>query len=483
MSQKTVTRSETRLGFVGLAALVFGMMVGAGIFNIPHNMAVSAGPAATAAAWLVTAAGMLLLVSVFKTLSVRQPELNAGLYLYARQGFGAFAGYMTAWGYWLCTAFANVAYAVMLNDTLGALFPPLLDHGWPTLLFGSALIWFIFFFVITGLRTASLFNTVISIVKIACILLIIILLCVHFRLDTLLSPPSSLLPPHSFPDQVKDTMLVTLWCFIGIEGAVMMSGRARRSKDVGKAGVAGFFSAWILYVLVSLLCFGVMTRARLAGLPDPSVAYVLQATCGSWAYWLVIASVAISLGGGWVAWSLVTAEVPYTAARCGLFPRRFTRINRHGIPAFGLFVSSIIMELFLIIVMFSEHLYLTALSVTGMMILPAYLLTSLYLLKSTLKTRNSPLTREESCSKSSRLLHNRSSLLTPHSSLLVPFLSTLFCAWMIYAGGIGLFLRTSVYYLCGLPLLWKARREQSRPFLTRRELAATLLLLATAIFS
>lgn len=479
MSQKTVTRSETRLGFVGLAALVFGMMVGAGIFNIPQNMALSAGPLATAAAWIITAAGMLLLVSVFRTLSIRQPELNAGLYLYARQGFGAFAGYLTAWGYWLCTAFANVAYAVMLNDTLGALFPPLLDHGWQTLIFGSMLIWFIFFFVITGLRTAALFNTVISIVKIACIFLIIILLCAHFRLDTLTSSilnPQSSIGNADFGTQVKDTMLVTLWCFIGIEGAVMMSGRARSNKDVGKAGVAGFFSAWILYVLVSLLCFGVMTRARLAGLPDPSVAYVLKSTCGQWAYWLVIASVTISLGGGWVAWSLVTAEVPYTAARCGLFPRRFALINRHGIPAFGLFVSSIIMELFLIIVMFSEHLYLTALSVTGMMILPAYLLTSLYLLKSTLKTRRSILSPEGACGSDSTLLQKR-------SSLIVPLLSTIFCAWMIYAGGIDLFLRTSVYYLAGLPFLFKARREQHRPFLSRRELAATILLASIAIFS
>lgn len=436
MSNNLKDTPEIRLGFTGLSALVFSMMVGAGIFNIPQNMAIAAGPKAVIVSWLITAAGMLLLVATFKILSDRHPELNAGMYLYARKGFGPFAGFMTAWGYWLCTAFANVAYAVMLNDTVGSLIPPLLAHGWPTLLFGSALIWIIYFIVVSGLRTAKIVNTVMSSVKIGCILLIIALLFIHMRLDTFLDSFAATAQADGLPgmaSQIKDTMLVTLWCFIGIEGAVMMSGRARRNSDVGRAGVTGFFTAWLLYVLVSVLSFGVMARARLAGLHDPSVAYVLKETCGQWAYWLVIASVIISLGGGWVAWSLVCAEVPYTAARTGLFPKIFLRLNRHRIPAFGLLVSSVIMELFLIVVMFSDRLYLTALSITGMMILPAYLMTGMFLWKI------------------SRGNHR--------AGVLIGAGCTLFCAWMIYAGGLELFLETSIFYLFGLGFYFQVLRE------------------------
>lgn len=438
MSHNLKNTPDIRLGFTGLSALVFSMMVGAGIFNIPQNMAIAAGPGAVIVSWLITAAGMLLLVGTFKILSDRRPELNAGMYLYARRGFGMFAGFMTAWGYWLCTAFANVAYVVMLNDTFGAIFPPLLGHGWPTLIFGSALIWLIYFIVISGMRTAKIINTLMSAIKIGCILLIIVLLFIHLRLDAFIDSFSAQ-NSAGLPDmatQIKDSMLVTLWCFIGIEGAVMMSGRARRSKDVGRAGVTGFFTAWILYVLVSLLCFGVMTRARLAGLDDPSVAYLLKECCGSWAYWLVIASVALSLGGGWIAWSLVCAEVPYMAAETGLFPRRFLSLNRHRIPAFGLFVSSIIMDFFLVIVMFSEHVYLTALSVTGMMILPAYLLTGMFLWKI------------------SRGKHPTGEIIGAGC--------TLFCIWLIYAGGLELFLETSIFYLFGLGFYFKVLRERDK---------------------
>ena len=145
MKQEKAFIDKDKLGLTGLVALVFGMMVGSGIFNIPQNMAVGAGLGAVLIGWAITATGMLMLVSTFKILSDRHPELNEGIYLYAEKGFGRFTGFNVAWGYWLCACFANVAYAVMLNDTFGAFFPTLLHHGLPTILFCSALIWTMYF--------------------------------------------------------------------------------------------------------------------------------------------------------------------------------------------------------------------------------------------------------------------------------------------------------------------------------------------------
>ncbi len=455
---KTKSSPDSLLGFAGLSALVFGMMVGAGIFNIPQNMASQAGLGAVIISWLVTACGMLLLVFTFKMLADRRPELDAGIYQYARVGYGPFAGYLTAWGYWLCTAFANVAYAVMLNDTFGAFFPRLLEHGWPTVAFGSALIWVIFLVVVAGMRTARILTVVLACIKVATILLIIALLAAGARMDMFaLDFWGTSEGIGDVGTQIRGTMLVTLWCFIGIEGAVIMSGRARRSRDVGRAGVTGFFTAWLLYVLVSVFCFGVMTRARLAGLDDPSVAYVLREVCGPWAYWLVIASVIISLGGGWVAWTLVCAEVPYSAARVGIFPRRFLRLNRFRMPAFGLFVSSVVMQLFLILVVMADDVYLAALNITGMMILPAYLVSGMFLWR---------ISRG----------NNR-------AGTLVGAGCTLFCMWMIYAGGLGLFMQTSFFYIAGLGFWLKARHEKGIHRLTRGETGGLIVLAVAAAAS
>lgn len=242
-----------KLGFIGLAALVFGMMVGAGIFNIPQNMAHGAGLGAVVVSWIITALGMLLLVATFKVLADRHPELDAGIYQYAREGYGRFAGFNVAWGYWLCTCFANIAYAVMLNDTFGSFFPELMNHSWPTVIFGTFLIWSIYFVVIAGMKTAKALTIALSLIKILAILLIIVLLVANTRMGMFSYDFWGRLSDlGGFGEQVKSTMLVTLWCFIGIEGAVMMSGRALRNTDVGRAGVTGFLTAWLLYVMVSV---------------------------------------------------------------------------------------------------------------------------------------------------------------------------------------------------------------------------------------
>ncbi len=432
---------EHRLGLTGLAALVFGMMVGSGIFNIPQNMAAGAGLGAVMTGWIITAAGMLTLVNTFKILADRHPELNEGIYLYAEKGFGRIAGFNIAWGYWLCACFANIAYAVMLNDTFGAFFPSLLAHGVPTVLFCSALIWLMYFLISSGLRTSSIIATGAAILKVCVIILIIALLAANISYDTLTSDIFAQTDGiGGFTRQVKSTMLVTLWCFIGIEGAVVMSGRARRQSDVGKAGVIGFLAAWILYALVSVFCFGIMTRARLAGLEDPSVAYALKSVCGEWAYWLVIIAVIISITGGWFAWTLVTAEQPYSAARHGIFPRRLINRKEPSSLRPALLASSVIMQAFLFLVIFAEDIYLYALNITGMMILPAYFFSGLFLVKIAVKDYR---TRTLSAS------HARKDLA---SALLTGTGCTLFCIWMLYAAGLDMLMQAFCFFLAGLPL-------------------------------
>lgn len=443
MEQEKVFVDKDKLGLTGLVALVFGMMVGSGIFNIPQNMAAGAGLGAVMIGWAITATGMLMLVSTFKMLSDRHPELNEGIYLYAEKGFGRFTGFNIAWGYWLCACFANVAYAVMLNDTFGAFFPTLLNHGLPTIFFCSALIWVMYFLICSGIRTSSIIATAAATLKLSVIALIIILLALNIKYETLSADIWSLGEGiGGITTQVKSTMLVTLWCFIGIEGAVVMSGRARRQSDVGKAGVLGFLAAWILYVLVSVFCFGIMSRAQLAGLEDPSVAYALRSICGEWAYWLVIVAVIISISGGWFAWTIVTAEQPYSAAHHGIFPKWLMKSDGSDSLQRALLASSVIMQCFLFLVVMAEDVYLYALNITGLMVLPAYLFSGLFLIKIA--------TKDYKCG-----------LLSQHAkrgyafALVIGIFCTIFCIWMLYAAGIGLLLQAVAFYLVGLPLYRK----------------------------
>ena len=90
---------ENKIGLVALTALVFSAMVGAGIFSLPQNMAEVAGVNAVLVGWLITGVGILLLAGCFLQLSRAKPELDGGIYIYAREGFGELAGFLRHhWG-------------------------------------------------------------------------------------------------------------------------------------------------------------------------------------------------------------------------------------------------------------------------------------------------------------------------------------------------------------------------------------------------
>lgn len=433
-----------KLGLGGLVAIVFGSMIGGGIFNISQNMAQGAGLGATLISWVISGVGVLFLVLNFKILADARPDLNAGIYQYEKEGFGNYVGFNVAWGYWLCAAMGNVAFAVMLNDSFGEFFPVLLKHGWQTVVFGSFFIWAMYFIVARGVKAAAAMNTVVTIVKFAALILIVVILFIFFKVGALSYDFwGHISDLGSLGTQIKSTMLVTLWCFIGVEGAVVMSARARNSQDVGKAGVIGFLLALVLYALISILSYGIMKQPELAKLDDPSVAYVLKAAVGEWAYTFVVLSVIVSVIGGWIAWTLLCAQVPYTAAQVKILPKSFLRENKQETPIHALLISSIIMQVFMILVAMAKSVYDAAIDITGVMILPAYLFCGLYLVKASF-TKG-----ELKTTDAKKILQYR----------IIGIISSVFCLWLLYAGSLLLLLITSIFYLAGFYFYVVARKQ------------------------
>ncbi|MDE6290477.1 MAG: amino acid permease, partial [Muribaculaceae bacterium] len=181
--------------------------------------------------------------------------------------------------------------------------------------------------------------------------------------------------------------------------------------------------------------YGLLGRAHLADLPHPSIAYILRETCGAWAYWFVICAVIVSLLGGWVAWTLVVAQVPYEASLVGILPKYFSKVNRHNMPTYGLFASSIVMNLFLLMVAMADDVYLAALHITGLMIIPGYLFTGLFLLKKADNWR----------------------------IMTIAVITTVFCVWMAYSGGLLNMFLTSLFYMMGIGFYIRTHKERQLP--------------------
>ncbi len=423
-----------KIGILGLTAMVFGSMIGGGIFNIPQNMAAQSALGPVIIAWIITAIGMLSLAFVFKILSEQRSDLNIGIYSYAKAGFGSFIGFNSAWGYWLAALAGNVAFAIMLNDSLGHYFPMLLEHGIPTVILGLVLIWFYNFLVLGGIKQAASVNTITVIIKFIALLVIINMMIVFAHIDWL-SVDFWGEQQHlgSIWSQIKAPMLVTLWCFIGIEGAVVISNHAKKPKDVGIATVLGFLIALTLYIIVSVLPYAIAKQPELANLTDPSTAYLLKHLVGDWFVDFVTISVIISVGGAWVAWTILTAQLPYAAATDGTFPQIFTRENSKLVPSASLYISSIVMSVFMVIAITAKNVYLASINITSVIILPCYLLSAMFLWK--ISQQKQIFTQNNT----QRLM-----------ALSIAVLATVYCCWLIYSAGLSYLMVASILYAVGI---------------------------------
>ena len=118
-------------------------------------------------------------------------------------------------------------------------------------------------------------------------------------------------------------MLVTVFVFLGIEGASVYSRYAKERSHVGTATILGFLGVTTLMVLVTMLPYANLPRAEIAGMRQPSMATVLEAVVGHWGAIFVSAGLIVSVLGAYLAWSLICAEVMSTAARSKDMPKVF----------------------------------------------------------------------------------------------------------------------------------------------------------------
>lgn len=471
-AQNTSVQQKGNLGVWALAGVVVSSMIGGGIYSLPQNMAAGASVGAVILAWIITGIGVYFLANTFRILSVVKPDLTAGIYMYSRAGFGRYVGFTIGWSYWLCQICGNVGYAVITMDALNYFFPPYFIGGnnLYSIIGGSILIWGFNALVLRGIQQATIVNLIGTVAKIVPLLFFIVITLIFFNSDKFSFDFWGEREPAlgNLTEQIKGTMLVTLWAFIGIEGAVVMSKHARNPKAVGKATLLGFSGCLLIYILLSVLPYGLMTQEQLSKLPNPSTAAVLEAVIGKWGAWIMNIGLLISVLTSWLAWTMVTAQIPQAAAENGTFPKEFAKENAAQAPSVSLYVTSAIMQLFMLMVYFSGNAWNTMLSITSVMVLPAYFASAMYLWK-LCEDHEYPV----------NFYIKRS------GALLSAVIGSLYALWLIYAAGLNYLLMALIFMAVGIPVFIHAR-HQSAPneavFTAGERFAAGILIIA-ALFA
>lgn len=442
-------------------------MIGSGVFSLPQNMAAGAGPLAIIIGWAISGVGILALAFVYQRLSLRKPALDAGPYAYAKAGFGSFIGFNSAWGYWLSAWIGNVSYAVIMFSALSYFFPPFGEgNTWQAIVGASVVLWLVHALILSGVRTAALVNLITTIAKIAPLVLFVVLAIVAFKVDvfTLDFTGAGNVELGSVLDQVKSTMLVTLWVFIGVEGASVVSGRAQRRSDIGIATMSGFLVALALYALISLLSLGILTQPELAALKNPSMAGVLEHIVGPWGAMLVNVTLVVSVLGAFLSWNLLAAEVPHVAGRDGTMPRFFAAENKRGAPATSLWITNGLVQIFLIVALFANSTYTALFYIASTTILIPYVFSGAYAAKLAIT------------GESYRAGEGRT------RDLIADLVATAYGIWLVYAAGPTYLFMAAMLYAPGIIFYVMARRENGEKSFTPLEagIAAGLVLAGLA---
>jgi arginine:ornithine antiporter/lysine permease len=248
--------------------------------------------------------------------------IGSGIFAYAKYGFGEYWGFAAAVGFWIGTCVGNTLTAVIV---------------------ASILVWAFHFFILRGVQGAAGINKIVTIAKIVPLLLFVVVLLFNFDAqtfaDNLWGGPETEKTFGSIWTQVRQTMLVTV------------------------------------------LSFGVLPREEIAAMRAPSVAGVMESMVGPWGARFISVGLIVSVLGAYLAWSLLAAEVPYLAAKYGLFPKYFEKTNEAKVPVNSLLLTNLVVQGFLIVTMFTEYAFRLSLELTSALTLIPYLLVCAYAFK------------------------------------------------------------------------------------------------------
>jgi basic amino acid/polyamine antiporter, APA family len=336
-SPGTATDAEgPKFGLPAAMALIIGSIIGVGIFNLPTSLA-AYGPI-TLISMALTTVGALALALLFAALSRRLPA-DGGPYAYARVAFGNGLGFANAWSYWITAWAGNAAIAVgwvlyvehFINKGQNKLVTVLL------VLVG---LWLPAAVNLSGVKNIGSVQIITTIIKFAAVAFVSIV-GLFFISRANYTPWN--VSGESAINAIGGGMAIALFSYLGVETAAVAAAKVRNpDRNVPRATVLGTIATAVVYILSLVAVFGIVPTSKLANATAPFSDAVNAMFGGTWAGNVMAIAVIISGLGALNGWTMICAEMPLAAAEDGLFPGRFKRISKNGVPAFGIVASTVL---------------------------------------------------------------------------------------------------------------------------------------------
>jgi len=342
------------MGFWRCWGLVIGIVIGNGVFMLPAVLA----PYGTLSlvAWIIAGIGTIFIALVLGMLAKRH-SMQGGIYGYTRETQGDLAGFLIAWGYWISILAAVAAGAVAVTGYLSFFVPTLSSNPMLSAIIAIAFIWLITAINITGIKAASTFQLVTSLLKL--LPLFIISVGALFLGDPANAVVSS--TPTNTADQpstlflISEMVMITMWAYIGIEAVTLPSDNIIcPEKNIPRALIIGTLTATVIYISLS---YGVMTLIPLADLAKSTapIADAAAIVLGPWGAGFIAIAALISIISSINANTIIVGIMPDALAKDKLMPEFFSIKNKAGIPIKAVILSGFLSSI-LVVMSFSEGL-------------------------------------------------------------------------------------------------------------------------------
>jgi APA family basic amino acid/polyamine antiporter len=328
--------SGARFGPTQAIALIMGSIIGVGIFNLPTSLA-AYGPITLVSMGLTTI-GALVLALLFASLSRRLPA-DGGPHAYARVAFGNRVGFLNAWSYWITAWAGNAAIAVgwvlyveqFVNkghNRAGSILLVLVGLWLPAVI------------NLSGVKNMGSVQVITTILKFAALAFMSTVGLFYIQ-SANYSPWN--VSGESAVAAIGGGMAIALFSYLGVETASVAAAKVRDpDRNIPRATILGTLATAVVYMLSLTAMFGILPTSTLASATAPFSDAVNSMFGGTWAGKIMAVVVIISGFGALNGWTMICAEMPLAAAKDGLFPERFKRISRTGVPAFGIVVSTVL---------------------------------------------------------------------------------------------------------------------------------------------
>jgi amino acid transporter len=340
------------IGLLSAIAIVVGSMIGSGIFMAPQGLAEYANPTAGLIAMALTGIGSLLLALCFVKMSTMEGELVSPI-MATQRAFGELPAFFSGWAYWCGCWVANGTIILGGLNYLSYFFPSLQGNSFAKYILSIAIIWFYTLLNIKGVKESSRFNLVMTVAKLAPIVMILVVAPLRFNAANFTSVSSEDVAGMGV---IPIAMTYTLWSFLGFEGIVVNAAEVKNINMVKKGTVIGTCIVIVIYLLLTVFAAGNLPQSHLVASESPFADILQNSTGVYWAGGFIALAVALSAFGCIGAWIISAASAAYSLGEQGLMPQKLATVHpKLRTPVTALLVNGVLMTFIMLLAFFNQE--------------------------------------------------------------------------------------------------------------------------------